>query len=56
MNRVGDYETAMDSLSRVRLLMSLTDEFAFIYDKATNMFKMFKYDRLIKKLFFMIWI
>lgn len=42
---VGDYETAMDSLSRVRLLMSLTDEFAFIYDKATNMFKMFKYDR-----------
>lgn len=41
---VGDYETAMDSLSRVRLLMSLTDEFAFIYDKATNMFKMFKYD------------
>ena len=41
---VGDYETAMDSLSRVRL-MSLTDEFAFIYDKATNMFKMFKYDR-----------
>lgn len=28
---VGDYETAMDSLSRVRLLMSLTDEFAFIY-------------------------
>ena len=43
---VGDYETAMDSLSRVRLLMSLTDEFAFIYDKATNVFKMFKYDRL----------
>lgn len=43
---VGDYETAMDSLSRVRLLMSLTDEFAFIYDKATNMFKMFKYDRI----------
>lgn len=42
---VGDYETAMDSLSRVRLLMSLTDEFAFIYDKVTNMFKMFKYDR-----------
>lgn len=42
---VGDYETAMDSLSRVRLLMSLTDEFAFIYDKETNMFKMFKYDR-----------
>ena len=42
---VGDYETAMDSLSRVRLLMSLTDKFAFIYDKATNMFKMFKYDR-----------
>lgn len=42
---VGDYETAMDSLSRVRPLMSLTDEFAFIYDKATNMFKMFKYDR-----------
>ena len=42
---VGDYETAMDSLSRVRLLMSLTDEFAFIYDKATNVFKMFKYDR-----------
>lgn len=42
---VGDYEIAMDSLSRVRLLMSLTDEFAFIYDKATNMFKMFKYDR-----------
>lgn len=43
---VGDYETAMDSLSRVRHLMSLTDEFAFIYDKATNMFKMFnKYDR-----------
>lgn len=42
---VGDYENAMDSLSRVRLLMSLTDEFAFIYDKATNMFKMFKYDR-----------
>ena len=42
---VGDYETAMDSLSRVRLLMSLTDEFAFIYDKATNMFKMVKYDR-----------
>lgn len=42
---VGDYETAMDSLSRVRLLMSLTDEFEFIYDKATNMFKMFKYDR-----------
>lgn len=42
---VGDYETAMDSLSRVSLLMSLTDEFAFIYDKATNMFKMFKYDR-----------
>ena len=42
---VGDYETAMDSLSRVRLLMSLTDEFSFIYDKATNMFKMFKYDR-----------
>lgn len=42
---VGDYEVAMDSLSRVRLLMSLTDEFAFIYDKATNMFKMFKYDR-----------
>ena len=42
---VGDYETAMDSLSRVRFLMSLTDEFAFIYDKATNMFKMFKYDR-----------
>lgn len=42
---VGDYETAMDSLSRVRLLMSLTYEFAFIYDKATNMFKMFKYDR-----------
>lgn len=42
---VGDYETAMDSLSRVGLLMSLTDEFAFIYDKATNMFKMFKYDR-----------
>lgn len=42
---VGDYETAMDSLSRVRLFMSLTDEFAFIYDKATNMFKMFKYDR-----------
>ena len=42
---VGDYETAMDSLSRVRLLMSLTDEFTFIYDKATNMFKMFKYDR-----------
>lgn len=42
---VGDYETAMDSLLRVRLLMSLTDEFAFIYDKATNMFKMFKYDR-----------
>lgn len=42
---VGDYETAMDSLSRVRLLMSLTDEFAFIYDKATNMFKMIKYDR-----------
>ena len=42
---VGDYETAMDSLSRVRLLMSLTDEFAFIYDKATNMFKMFQYDR-----------
>ena len=41
---VGDYETAMDSLSRVRLLMSLTDEFAFIYDKETNMFKMFKYD------------
>lgn len=42
---VGDYETAMDSLSRVRLLMSLTDEFTFIYDKETNMFKMFKYDR-----------
>lgn len=42
---VGDYETAMDSLSRVRLLMSLTDEFAFIYDKETNMFKIFKYDR-----------
>lgn len=42
---VGDYEVAMDSLSRVRLLMSLTDEFAFIYDKETNMFKMFKYDR-----------
>lgn len=42
---VGDYETAMDSLSRVRFLMSLTDEFAFIYDKETNMFKMFKYDR-----------
>lgn len=42
---VGDYETAMDSLSRVRLLMSLTDEFSFIYDKETNMFKMFKYDR-----------
>lgn len=42
---VGDYETAMDSLSRARLLMSLTDEFAFIYDKETNMFKMFKYDR-----------
>lgn len=42
---VGNYETAMDSLSRVRLLMSLTDEFSFIYDKATNMFKMFKYDR-----------
>lgn len=42
---VGDYETAMDSCSRVRLLMSLTDEFAFIYDKETNMFKMFKYDR-----------
>lgn len=42
---VGDYEVAMDSLSRVRLLMSLTDEYAFIYDKATNVFKMFKYDR-----------
>lgn len=42
---VGDYEVAMDSLSRVSLLMSLTDEFAFIYDKETNMFKMFKYDR-----------
>lgn len=35
----------MESLARVRLLMSMTDEFVFSYNKATNIFCMFHYDK-----------
>ena len=42
---VSNYESSMESLARVRLLMSMTDEFVFSYNKATNIFCMFHYDK-----------
>ena len=42
---VSNYESSMESLAKVRLLMSMTDEFVFSYNKATNIFCMFHYDK-----------
>lgn len=46
MEAVDFYEKSINDIAKTRLILSLSDEILFTYDKSNNIFNLFKYDEV----------